>query len=94
MDFLPSLFFGFLTGIGPSELLIIFLVLLLLFGGRKLPELARGLGKSMKEFRNASREIEKDFQVAMDKDSTPISQPNTVNKEVSTQPHQQTQRGS
>ena len=61
---------GFLPGIGISELLIIFLVLLLLFGGRKLPELARGLGKSIKEFRNASREIEEDFKASIDSDKT------------------------
>lgn len=37
--------------LGPMELVIIFLVILLLFGGRKLPELARSIGDSMKELR-------------------------------------------
>ncbi len=37
--------------LGPWELIIIFLVILLLFGGRKLPELARSVGDSMKELR-------------------------------------------
>ena len=37
--------------LGPMELIIIFLVILLLFGGRKLPELARSIGDSMKELR-------------------------------------------
>lgn len=39
--------------IGSSELIIIAIVLLILFGGRKLPELGKGLGQSIKEFRRA-----------------------------------------
>ncbi|MCX8111860.1 MAG: twin-arginine translocase TatA/TatE family subunit [Bacteroidia bacterium] len=42
-------------GLGYGEWLLIFAVLLLLFGGRKLPELARGLGASIREFREAMR---------------------------------------
>lgn len=42
-----------LNGIGTTELIIISLVLLVLFGGKKLPELARGMGDSIKEFRKA-----------------------------------------
>tara|TARA_B100001996_G_C18436464_1_gene506632 strand:- start:464 stop:661 length:198 start_codon:yes stop_codon:yes gene_type:complete len=46
--------FHYLVGLpSPSELTIILLVLLLLFGGRKLPELARGFAKSIREFRGA-----------------------------------------
>ena len=39
---------------GP-EMLVIFLAILLLFGGKKIPELMKGLGKGMKEFKNASK---------------------------------------
>jgi sec-independent protein translocase protein TatA len=39
-----------------QELLIILVVVLVLFGGKKLPELARGLGQGMKEFKKATRE--------------------------------------
>lgn len=42
--------------LGPTELLIILGVVLLLFGGRKLPELAKGLGQGLKEFKSAVRE--------------------------------------
>jgi len=38
---------------GPTEIIIILVIVLLLFGGRKIPELMRGLGKGMKEFKDA-----------------------------------------
>lgn len=50
------LFIAGVLGLGGPEVIVIFAVLLLLFGGSKLPELAKGLGKSIKEFKNASRE--------------------------------------
>jgi sec-independent protein translocase protein TatA len=43
-------------GLGPTELLIILGILLLLFGGSKLPSLAKGLGQSVKEFKKASKD--------------------------------------
>jgi sec-independent protein translocase protein TatA len=42
--------------LGPMELLLILGAVLLLFGGRKLPELAKGLGQGLKEFKSATRE--------------------------------------
>jgi sec-independent protein translocase protein TatA len=42
--------------IGATELLIVAAILLVLFGGKKLPELARGVGDSIKEFRKAAKE--------------------------------------
>lgn len=62
---------GFLQGIGTTELLIIFFVVLLLFGAKKLPELARGMGKSIKEFKKATNEIEEDIRTAIDPPETP-----------------------
>lgn len=41
--------------LGPTEMIIIALVLLLLFGGKKIPELMKGLGKGMKEFKAAQK---------------------------------------
>ncbi len=43
----------FLGGLGTSEILLIVLALLLLFGGKKLPELMRGAGRGIKEFKDA-----------------------------------------
>ena len=46
--------------LGPTELILILLVVLLLFGGRKIPELMRGLGRGVKEFKDSSKEDGKD----------------------------------
>jgi sec-independent protein translocase protein TatA len=46
-------------GLGYQELMIILVIVLLLFGAQKLPELARGLGKSVSEFKRAQSEDEK-----------------------------------
>ncbi|MBA3664269.1 MAG: twin-arginine translocase TatA/TatE family subunit [Bacteroidetes bacterium] len=45
---------GILGGLGGSELIIIMIIVLLLFGGRKIPELMKGLGKGIKDFKDAS----------------------------------------
>ncbi len=50
---------------GPSEWVFILLIVLLLFGAKRLPELARGLGKSIKEFKRATNEVEADIREAM-----------------------------
>jgi sec-independent protein translocase protein TatA len=44
---------------GPTQIILILLVVLLLFGGRKIPELMRGLGQGMKEFKDATKEDKK-----------------------------------
>ena len=48
--------------LGPTELILILLVVLLLFGAKKLPELARGLGKGIREFKNATKHVEEEIQ--------------------------------
>jgi len=45
-------------GLGLGEILLILLIIILLFGARKLPELARGLGKSISEFRKGMKETD------------------------------------
>jgi sec-independent protein translocase protein TatA len=58
-----------LLGIGTQELLILFLVVLLLFGADRIPEVARGLGKSIRDFKKAAEDIETEIQqVAREKD--------------------------
>ena len=49
-------FFAGVLGLGGPELIIILAIIMLLFGGSKLPDLAKGLGQSIKEFKRASRD--------------------------------------
>lgn len=51
---------AFLQNIGLPELLVILLIVLLLFGAKRLPEMARGLGRSLSEFKKGIKEIEHD----------------------------------
>jgi sec-independent protein translocase protein TatA len=44
-----------LAGIGPTEIILILVIVLLFFGGKKIPELMKGLGQGMKEFKDASK---------------------------------------
>ena len=53
---------AFLQNIGFPELLVILLIILLLFGAAKLPEIARSMGKSINEFKKGAKEIEKDVE--------------------------------
>jgi sec-independent protein translocase protein TatA len=49
--------------LGIGELLIIFLVILILFGSKKIPDLAQGLGKGIREFKKAIRDVEDDIKM-------------------------------
>ena len=53
-------------GISGWEIIIILVIVLLLFGGKKLPELARGLGLGLREFKNASKDLKKEVEDATD----------------------------
>jgi sec-independent protein translocase protein TatA len=61
--------FLFIGPLGVPETLIIVFVVLLLFGGKKLPELARGLGRGIREFKDASREVKDNIEKAVNDDS-------------------------
>ncbi len=52
----------FVGNIGAGEIIVIALVVLLLFGGKKIPELMKGLGKGVRSFKEGMNEIEKDIQ--------------------------------
>ena len=61
---------AFLQNINGPEILMIFLLALLFFGAKRLPDLFKSFGKSIKEFKKATSEIEDDFRTAMDEGST------------------------
>jgi sec-independent protein translocase protein TatA len=56
-----------LNFLGP-EMIVIFFAILLLFGGRKIPELMKGIGKGIKEFNNAKGSLEKELKAGMDEE--------------------------
>jgi len=60
--------FVLLSFMGP-EMIIIFFAILLLFGGKKIPELMKGLGKGIKEFNSARASIETELKEGMKEDS-------------------------
>jgi sec-independent protein translocase protein TatA len=49
-----------LFGLGPTEIVLILLIVLLLFGGKKIPELMKGLGKGIREFKDGMKEGEEE----------------------------------
>jgi sec-independent protein translocase protein TatA len=51
-----------LGGIGAQEILLILLIIILLFGARKIPEIARGLGRSVSEFKKGIREVDEEIK--------------------------------
>ena len=57
---MSTLFIAPLAFVGMWEVIIIALVILLIFGGKKIPELMKGLGKGVKNFKEGMKEVEKD----------------------------------
>ncbi len=57
-------------GLGPTELLIILGVVLLIFGPSKLPEVGRAIGRGIREFRSAAKDIEEAAQAPDEEEST------------------------
>ena len=69
--------------LGFWEILLIVLVFLLLFGGKKIPELMHGLGKGMRSFREGMNEVEDEFkQASKDYESIGTSKPDEEKKEA------------
>lgn len=66
------------------EVVAILAIVLIIFGAKKLPELARGLGQGIKEFKKSSREIQDEIQQAIDVDAPPPAPRRTAPPEEST----------
>ncbi|WP_276496270.1 Sec-independent protein translocase subunit TatA/TatB [Pontibacter litorisediminis] len=54
----------FIGGLGGPEVVLIILALVLLFGAKKIPELAKGMGRGIREFKDASKDIRKDMEAS------------------------------
>jgi len=72
--FMNTMFAAFLGG---WEWVVVLLALLLLFGAKKIPELARGLGHGIKEFKKATREVTDEIQNTTDENSTQQKKPSS-----------------
>lgn len=57
-----------LLGMGVPEWLLVLLVILLLFGGKKIPELMRGIGRGVREFNDAKSNVRKEIEEGMKED--------------------------
>jgi sec-independent protein translocase protein TatA len=65
-------------GLGPTELIVILVILLVLFGGSKLPSLAKGLGQSVKEFKKAQKEAEAEEEAAKTTPAPTTTEPKKI----------------
>lgn len=61
---------GFLGSFGGTEIILILAVILLFFGAKRLPELAKGLGRGIREFKDATKEIKSDIENSAKEDTT------------------------
>ena len=69
---------------GWPEITIVIVIFILLFGAKKLPELARGVGKSIKEFKKATSNIEEEVRNAIEEEPKTTASKPSVEKEKST----------
>lgn len=69
-----------LFDLGTGEIIVIVLVILLLFGGKKIPELMKGVGKGVKSFKQGLNEVEDEIKKASDDDTKGKSASNPADK--------------
>ena len=60
-----------LLGMGPGEIILVGVMILVLFGAKKIPEFAKGLGQGIKEFKKASSEVSNELHNAMNQEPPP-----------------------
>ncbi|MHC2993063.1 preprotein translocase subunit TatA [Pontibacter sp. HJ8] len=61
--------FAFIGGLGGTEVVLILFAILLLFGAKRIPELAKGLGRGIREFKDATKEIKSDIENSVKEDN-------------------------
>jgi sec-independent protein translocase protein TatA len=71
---------------GGWELVILFLIVLLVFGAKRIPEIAQGLGKGIKEFKNATRDLNKEIDSAVNQPDDSSSSSASTSEEANSQP--------
>jgi sec-independent protein translocase protein TatA len=80
-----NVMFG-LFNLGGGEVILVLAVVLVLFGAKKIPELAKGLGQGIKEFKKATREVTDEVSAAMEEQPSPPKRLPPNNPPAETQP--------
>jgi TatA/E family protein of Tat protein translocase len=75
---------AFIEGVGGPEMLLVLVLILVLFGGKGLPEFARGLGRTIREFKKASAGVEAEFKRALEEE--PPKPPSSASLEAADMP--------
>jgi sec-independent protein translocase protein TatA len=81
-------------GLQGPELIFLLVVILVFFGAKKLPELAKGLGQGIKEFKKATKDVQHDLHQAMEEDSVAKAPPRKVAEPAPIPQESQTREGS
>ena len=77
---------AFIGGLGAPELIVLFLIVLLLFGAKRIPEIAHGIGKGIMEFKKAAHDITDEFEV--DDSSKNYVKNELKGQQIKDKPHQ------
>jgi sec-independent protein translocase protein TatA len=75
-------FFGMVLFIGAPEVMIVVLIVVMLFGADKIPEIARGLGKGMRQIKDATNDIKREINDSAEKNSVDVDITKDIQKEV------------
>jgi sec-independent protein translocase protein TatA len=73
-------------GMSGGELVLVFAAILILFGAKRIPDFAKGLGQGIKEFKKASRDVTDEFQNAMHQEPAPMPPPMPPQKQLTNTP--------
>lgn len=77
---------AFLQNLSSWEIILIFLVVLLFFGAKRLPDLFKSFGKSLREFKKATSDIESDIRTAMEEEPEPAKPAKKASTPATTEP--------
>ncbi len=71
-----------LAFLGTTEIIVICVLMLILFGAKKVPELMKGVGTGIREFKKASRDVQEEMNRSMEEEATPPPQPRQASETV------------
>jgi len=81
-------------GLGTPELVLILIAILVLFGGRKIPEIMRGVGEGLREFRKASTDAQTEIKRMVDEPAEETKTTKVVDAEVEETPDETVEEGA